>query len=83
MSETKFEELEGMTVTEMTEAGLYVIAEVIDGIEQMVDCFFFADQAKEAFNTFKKFNTAGRKSVLRRPDHKQAFAKLISSGKMF
>jgi len=67
MSEYDFEKLEKMTVKEMTEAGLYVIAEVIDGIEQMVDCFFFADEAKEAFNTFKKFNTAERKSVLRRP----------------
>jgi len=67
MSERKLEELEGMTVTEMTEAGLYVIAEVIDGIEQMIDCFFFQDEAKEAFSLFKKFNVNGRKSVLRRP----------------
>jgi len=67
MSESNFEKLEQMTVKEITDAGLYVIAEVIDGIEQMIDCFFFADEAKEAFNNFKKFNVSGRKSVLRRP----------------
>jgi len=67
VSEYSFEKVEHMTVEEMTDLGLYVIAEVVDGIEQMIDCFFFGEEAKEAFNLYKKFNTCDRKAVLRRP----------------
>jgi len=55
VSEYSFEKVEHMTVEEMTDLGLYVIAEVVDGIEQMIDCFFFGEEAKEAFNVSPQY----------------------------